>query len=83
MVVRVRPTLPKDFGREVVVHVEGPGGRLDDMSTIEKEGADPPQILRLTDMTHHMKSKYQRVFPPEATQDEVFNYVKSSVDAVV
>ena len=34
-----------------------------------------PQILRLTDMTHHMRMEYHRVFSQEANQDEIFSYI--------
>jgi len=40
-------------------------------------------MLRLTDMTHHMKSQYQRVFGQEANQGDVFGYVRRCVDNVV
>lgn len=40
-------------------------------------------MIRLTDMTHHMKSRYQRVFPQEATQSDVFEYVRGCIDNVI
>lgn len=34
-------------------------------------------------MTHHIKSKYDRVFDQDAKQDEVFDYLRNCVDNVV
>ena len=78
--LRVRPLLPKDLGREVVVHAEKP-----DMSSLADAAGSPEgkQTLRLTDMTHHVKSTYDRVFDAEAKQDDVFAYVQNCVANVV
>lgn len=60
--VRIRPILPKDFDKEVIIHAESapkPNGEQQKDDSLGNE----LNMVRLTDMTHHMKSRYQRVFP--------------------
>jgi len=72
--VRIRPILPKDFNKEIILHAEykNSESKQKDIdllsnknpnSTISENEIENPQILRLTDLTHHMRVEYHRVFP--------------------
>jgi len=56
---------------------------VSNLSDNQDQHENQQQTLRLTDLTHHIKSKYDRVFDQEAKQDEVFEYVQKCVDNVV
>ncbi len=77
MALRIRPILSKDFNKEIILHAEYKNSdtKQKDMelnsnnnhTSINSEiDIDRPQVLRLTDMTHHMRVEYHRVFPQEA-----------------
>ena len=53
MAVRIRPMLPKDYDREVICHAERAAGGGE-----RNNGENEMNVVRLTDMTHHMKSRY-------------------------
>jgi len=48
--VRVRPTLPKDFAKEVIVFAH------------KSEESQHTDLVRITDMSHHITSHFDRVF---------------------
>ena len=50
--VRIRPILPQDFAKEVVINATEPS-----------EGEDHPTCLQLSNMTHHINATFNRVFP--------------------
>ena len=54
--VRVRPLLPKDIGKEVIVHADSSNRKL----------------ISLIDMTHHVKSKFDEVFGEKDSQEQIF-----------
>jgi hypothetical protein len=72
--LRIRPILSKDFNKEIILHAEYKNSESkqkdielssnnNPASIVSEADIEKPQILRLTDMTHHMRVEYHRVFP--------------------
>jgi hypothetical protein len=72
--LRIRPILSKDFNKEIILHAEYKNSESkqkdielssnnNPTSIVSDADIEKPQILRLTDMTHHMRVEYHRVFP--------------------
>ena len=70
--VRIRPILPQDFAKEVVINATEPS-----------EGEDHPTSLQLSNMTHHINATFNRVFPGDIQQENIFQYLSESVENVV
>lgn len=39
--------------------------------------------IKVTDLTHVVESKYDKIFPSESTQDQVFNFIKPGLQSLL